>query len=354
MRRIWLLAMALAMLPNASFAQEPSDCAIFNYLASEGCETFAELPPSALKRSRLQNIGASGPVGRKYTPYVLELLNDEDWDIRAEAAKALGRTDETSAVPNLIDAIGPRDWNLTFEALKSLKKLNAPEADKILENVAGAYWNPAVANAAKDLLTGKIAPDQSWKLIDGDVIRRYCEARADQTILPRCSNRTDPQDIRRYNQEGQAYTQRFVASFRNTPFLRDAQPLGVTLKTSEGEFVGTDNGEFGGELVFTSGATRQSILNENILALVKQGNRIIVVTGLNHMIIDEGYILEISRGSGGLWTAKRLWRLPGAPTHIVMTSDGTIGLHGYFGSVLYKPDDTLEWLACGESYQCRN
>lgn len=356
MRQIWLLAMALAMLPNHSLAQEPSDCVLFYEKNdnSQGCDTYSEFPPSVLKRDRLHNIGALGSAGRVRTTYVLELLKDENWDVRAEAARTLRLTGETLAVPDLIDAIRPRDWKLTFEAMNSLKKLRAPEADQILEDVARTYWHPAIANAADDLLRGKIAPGQARSILDGDVMRRFCEASADQTILPRCSlDKDDPQDIRRFNQEHQDYTQRFVADFRNIQILRDARRLGHSLKTIEGEFTGTDNGEFGGELVFTNGATRQTILNENILALAKQGNRIIVVTGLNHMITDKGYILEITRGSEDSWEAKRLWRLPGAPSHVLMAPGGTIGLHGSFGSVLYKTDDTLQWLACGESYSCR-
>lgn len=356
MRQVWLLAVALAMLPNHSLAQEPSDCVLYfeKNDNSQGCETYSEFPPSVLKRDRLYNIGALGSAGRVRTPYVLELLKDENWDVRAEAARTLRLTGETSAVPDLIDAISQRDWKLTFEAMNSLKQLQVPEADKVIENVARTYWHPAIVNAADDRLRGKIAPGQARSILGGDVIKRFCEARADQTILPRRSLDKDaPQDIRRLNQEWQDYTQRFVEDFRNTPILRDARPLGHSLKTSEGEFIGTDNGEFGGELVFTNDARRQTVLNENILALAKQGTRVIVVTGLNHMMTDKGYILEITRGSEGLWEAKRLWRLPGAPSHVLMAPDRTIGLHGSFGSVLYKTDDTLQWLACGESYSRR-
>lgn len=315
MRQIWLLAMALVMLPNTSFAQEPSD----------------------------------GPT---LAPHILKPLKDEDWDVRAEAARTLHLTRGATAVPYLIDAISPRDWKLTFEAMKSLKKLQAPEADKVLGNIARTYWHPAIASAAGDLLKGNTPPRKG--ILDGDVIRSYCEARADQSLLPRCSpNRDDAQDISRFNQERQDYTQRFVESFTNNPVLKDAQLLGPSLKTSDGEFDSIDNGEFGGELFFTNGITRQTILKENIIALAKQNNRIIVVAGLDHMLANRGYILELTRGPDRLWTAKRLWRLPGTPHHVLLAPNGTIGLHGSFGSVLYKPDDTLEWLACGESYQCR-
>lgn len=354
-----MLAVALAMLPNYTFAQEPFDCAVYytqhdnsGNLVSQGCETYAEFPPSALKKDRLRNIGVLGPAGRMRAPYVLELLQDADWDVRVEAARTLGLIGEYSAIPQLIAAIDARDWKLTYEAMISLKKLKAPEAAGVLDNIARTYWHPAIAKAADDLLRGRTAPTQSWSILDDDVTRRYCEARIDQAQLPRCSPR-DTQDIARFNWERQEYEQRFVDGFTNTPILKDAQPLGHSLKTSEGEFDSIDNGEFGGELYFAEGDTRQTILRENIIALAKQGNRIIVVAGLDHMLANRGYIIELIRGTDGLWGAKRLWRLPGTPHYVLMASDGTIGLHGSYGSVLYRPDDTLEWLACGQSYQCR-
>lgn len=236
-----MLAVALAMLPNYTFAQEPFDCAVYytqhdnsGNLISQGCETYAEFPPSALKKDRLRNIGVLGPAGRMRTPYVLELLQDADWDVRVEAARTLGLLGEYSAIPQLIVAIDARDWKLTYEAMISLKKLKAPEAAGVLDNIARTYWHPAIAKAADDLLRGTTAPTQSWSILDDDVIRRYCEARIDQAQLPRCSPR-DTQDRARFNWERQEYEQRFVDSFTNTPILKDAQSLGHSLKTSEGE-----------------------------------------------------------------------------------------------------------------------
>lgn len=337
---------------------EPSDCAIYytqhdnaRNLVAKGCRTYAESSPSALKEARLRNIGALGPAGRMRTPYVLELLQDEDWDVRVEAARTLGRTGEYSAIPQLTAAISPRDWKLTYEAMISLKKLQAPEADRILENVARTYWQPAIANAAGDLLNGKIAPDQSRRILLEDMTRNYCDARTDQSLLLPCSLKNE-QDVDRFNQAHQDYARLFVENFKNTPILKDSRPIGPRLKMDEGEFDSIDNGEFGGELFFRQGAIRQTVLKENIIALAKQNDRIIVVAGLDHML-SRGDIFELTRGPTGLWEAKKLFRLPGAPDHVLLAPDGTIGMHGYFGSVLYKPDDTLEWLACGQSYQCR-
>ncbi|MFZ5672318.1 MAG: HEAT repeat domain-containing protein [Pseudomonadota bacterium] len=208
---------------------EPSDCAIYytqhdnaGNLVAKGCKTYAEFPPSNLKEARLRNIGALGPAGRMRTSYVLELLQDEDWDVRVEAARTFGRTGEYSAIPQLVAAITPRDWKLTYEAMISLKRLQAPEADRILENIAKTYWHPAVANAADEFLNGKLTPDQSRPFLLEDLSRNYCEARTDQSLLLPCSLKNE-QDIDRFNQAHQDHTQLFVKNFKNTDSERGAR-----------------------------------------------------------------------------------------------------------------------------------
>ena len=179
MRQVWPLLMALAMLPTCSFAQEPSDCVAYRIeydgsgdVASRTCVPYSKFPPAALKEARLRNIGDLGPAGRKRTPYVLELLKDEDWRVRAEAAQVLGRTGETSAIPYLVDAIGARDWKLTFEAMTSLWNLQAPQATPIVKEIAGAYWKPGIRAAAQRLLDGFPEQRTYWLSMED----AYCDS----------------------------------------------------------------------------------------------------------------------------------------------------------------------------------
>ena len=358
MRHVFLLAVGLFLAPCHGFAQEPSDCmAIETTLntetgeeSPERCNHYEEHPDYFLKEARLRTIGKQGSAGRTRSAYVLELLEDENWDVRAEAAKTLRLIGETSAIPNLVAAVSERDWKLTLEAITSLKAMKAGEADSVLAGVADIYWLPAIASAAGDLRAGRQLPVLG---LSYDEIRNYCEVRADFSRLPRCHKSSETTEEQwRINDEHVGYGERFEQEFLANPALKDAKPLGRTLKVAAGEFTGTSNGEFGGELTFSDGTTRQSILKENIQAVIKIRGRILVVTGLNHMTTDEGYIFEVTKWSGQ-WKALRLWRLPGAPYRIVMAPDETLGIFGAFGSVLYGKDDALHWIACGPSYECR-
>jgi len=133
-------------------------------------------------------------------------------------------------------------------------------------------------------------------------------------------------------------------ALRNHPSLAGAKRAPRVLDVQGGRLIGTDHGEWGGELGFVDEKTTQTVIDENVRAIVQRGSRIFVMTGLDHGGLNRGFIWEVTRSDDGKWSARRLWRLPGMPYEVVAVPDGTIGLFGRFGSVLYRTDDTLQWL----------
>ncbi len=284
-------------------------------------------PESWRNFTRLRQLAELGTAGQKDASYVMERLTDEDWDLRAEAARTLGLIGYAEAIPQLVAAISPQDWRLTLEAMTSLTRLKAPEADSILKNIAGTYWLPAVAETANNL-AAKLPLSTTAMAVSIRVPVDYCDA--DPSRCP---------------------------ILRDHPSLKGAHQAPVILESHGGKLIGTNHGEWGGELGFIDERTLQTqetIIDDNVLAIVERGGRIVVVTGLNHGGLNRGDIWALTRAADGKWSARRQWRLPGTPYEIVAAPDGTMGLFGQFGSVLYKTDDTLQWLACGPSEKCRN
>lgn len=316
---------------------EPSDCAIYytrhdnsGNLVAKGCKTYSEFSSSALKEDRLDNIGALGPAGRKHTPYVLELLNDEDWRVRAEAAKTLGRTGETSAIPNLIDAIGARDWKLTLEAIASLKQLDAAE-DKI-RGVAQNYWQPGIRTAAQRLLDGEpepTVPGRGWKY--WSPIDAYCHS---------------DDGKKRDSQSGWRLT--------SHPDLFGAREVGSTAAVEGGTLVAIDKGEWGGALEFRPNSdlsqqllhTQEPIKEESVSAVVKSSQGTFALTGSGHMGLDDGYIYQIENTADGKWSGHIVWRLPGAPRRVTVSPTGILGIQTDYGDVIFRPGKGMEWISC--------
>lgn len=91
-----------------------------------------------------------------------------------------------------------------------------------------------------------------------------------------------------------------------------------------GRLLGTDRGEWVGELLFQDEAGRlETILHENVHGIVENPAGIFVFTGLNHMRTNVGDIYTVTLTKNNDVVATRLGRIPGAPRDVTKQRDGT-------------------------------
>lgn len=88
-----------------------------------------------------------------------------------------------------------------------------------------------------------------------------------------------------------------------------------------GRLLGVDGGEWGGSLMFEDAqGEKVLLLKENVRGIVRNDVGVFVFTGLTHMHVNEGFIVQVFRD-------KRirtilLGSLPGAPTQVRQRADG--------------------------------
>ncbi len=86
---------------------------------------------SVVRRSAVQSLGLLGPGAG--TLAIARLLDDPDPNVRAAAARALGRHGDPRAIPALLRAAGtPGESELTEGAIKALARLPGPRVDTAL------------------------------------------------------------------------------------------------------------------------------------------------------------------------------------------------------------------------------
>ncbi|MGS1077698.1 hypothetical protein [Pseudoxanthomonas beigongshangi] len=91
-----------------------------------------------------------------------------------------------------------------------------------------------------------------------------------------------------------------------------------------GKLLGTDRGEFIGQLVFeNSDGNQTELLDKNVLGMVKTKEGVFVFTGLRHMGTNEGAIYHVSQNADTNARATLLTRLPGAPSRVQSHPDGS-------------------------------
>ena len=91
-----------------------------------------------------------------------------------------------------------------------------------------------------------------------------------------------------------------------------------------GVLIGTDRGEWIGSLQFQDAAGgKHTILEENVLGLVKNGEGVFVFTGLDHLSLNEGLVYVVKPDITNIPRAELLVRLSGTPGQVHQEPDGT-------------------------------
>ena len=218
-----------------------------------------------------------------------------------------------------------------------------------LDVVAKTHWYPPVreeAMKARAAIAGKTAVETSIPHREfGFEFFRY--ALAGDNEQPRASSipafvhskdELDASELARYAFETtyDAYASESATSTR----VRVVPAVGLRLP--RGVLLGTDRGEWGGELVYVdSSGTLRIARRENVHGIHRVGNRTVAVVGLAHGISDEGRLEEIElRPDGTVQT--RLWRiLPGAPDESGVLRDGSLFVRCSEADVVVQPDGTM-------------
>ena len=123
------------------------------------------------------------------------------------------------------------------------------------------------------------------------------------------------------------------------------------IAVENGHLVGTDRGEWGGEITFYSdNLAPKVILKTNTRAIYQTPRGIYAVTGLAHLSGNSGLIYELKRDTSGKWKAESWRALPGAPRFSYLLKDGSLFVNCYSGMVLISPDGEMKALTREEVF----
>jgi HEAT repeat protein len=314
------------------------------------------------QRLVLRDLAALGVGGREAGPRVEKLLSSSEPDVRVAAARTLGfigyRTSTRSLVAALDDA---DDWRVVYTAADALGRLRAVEAREALQATASDHWYPPVRDAARTALR---ALDAKYRYVsspnrtnfaldffDYEHAGRAYSPCADQAHYPSVPQR--PETLDPTGQPSLAEQLAYDREIRGlsekgwqTTHRRTIPEVG--LRVDGGWLVGGDHGEWGGELLLKpDGGPSTKILDKNIAGLhVIADGRIVAVTGLAHLGMDEGSLYTIACAPTKACSATRWKALPGAPRSSWLIATGELLVNTTGGSVLVAPDGALRLADC--------
>jgi HEAT repeat protein len=76
---------------------------------------------------------ALAKVGQPATQAFQAALQDEDWFVRATAAKSLGQVKDPQAIKNLVNVLGDREWFVRKRAAEALSKIGEPAIEPLID-----------------------------------------------------------------------------------------------------------------------------------------------------------------------------------------------------------------------------
>ena len=288
--------------------------------------------------------------GRAAGSEVVKFLGHEDWDLRVGAARCLGYIGYTEGTQALIDALAdPNDWRLVYVAVESLGRLHAKAAIPALELVARRHWYPPVVTGAQKairVINGEEAYTSRWHqrnfafeffayqnvAIDNptsDGAEPMSKRPAGELDSAQLARMSYPVEIVGYGTEGRVVEKTM------------AKPS-CGLKVPNGFLLGSNRGEWGGELVFTDGAsTAVRVIEDNVQGIHRLPCGIVAVTGLAHLTLNHGMIYLVEVPASGKPRATKWKSLPGAPRKSDLLQDGRLFVSCYGGDIVVSVDGRI-------------
>jgi hypothetical protein len=299
---------------------------------------FIRVGDSFERTLQIRDLARQGTLAKYAGPDLLKDLEGDDWDVRAAAARAIGYVGFEDATDALIPLLHHKeDWRLVYSAAESLGRLRARKALPALAAVSKEYWYPPAREAAKRAMAS--IRDSVVPASRSDETANY-----DDDFFDR--GKTDSDWIT----EKEARSLRFPVAVTPDDLMsipvrmrggRDEEKMrGV--KVDDGYLVGSDRGEWGGEIAYVNRAGKARILTPlNTEAIYRTKAGIVAVTGLAHMTFNSGCLFRISKTAEGEWSASK-WRvLPGAPRVSRLLKDGNLFISCHGGMVLISTDGRM-------------
>jgi len=301
----------------------------------------------------IAQMGVNGQTaGASLTAY----LNNKDWDTRIWAARALGYIGYKQAVPDLIGILDKDDdWMLTCVAAESLGRLDAKEAISSFNNISKTHWYPPVRNAALKAIR-VINGDDKYNPVPEDekefashfyaIDVKYGEAEPSNKSINKNEIADEPDGVETAKLEELTYEKETkYYDVDGVHIVMKKQVPGVGLKIENGYLVGSDHGEWGGELVYIDLKGGQKLLvSTNVKGIYRMPFGILVVTGLSHGTVNRGIIFMVAKDSGGIWNAHPWKALPGAPKISALLKNGGLIVRCNGGDVVISPGGKISML----------
>jgi HEAT repeat protein len=275
---------------------DPSVAAVVAEKCNPSAAVLEAVPLHSVKC--LWDVAEFGSNGRSAGPNLMRFLQSKNGAELATAIGVLGYIGYDDAIPAIRNSLRWHDWRVVQASIHSLGWLGATEAVSDIQQVAASYWLPSVGRQAEAVLdTLKSAQPKTTRparfLMSENVPFGSYTYGERSLAAEQCPSR-------RWQWQGHPFSEPQSTGARGTRLTLD-----------NGTLVGTDKGEWGGELEWMGkdGQTRL-LIRDNVVSIQPADGGAMVLFGLAHMALVYGYAVHVKKGEDGNWSLNEAARLP--------------------------------------------
>lgn len=301
----------------------------------------------------LRELAALRENGRGAGTVLVELQSHANWEIRVAAVRAMGYLQYKEATGLILSLLeDTTNWQRVLVSVEALGRFKEPRAIDALERVAKTYWYPYVRKAALHaikVIRGEATYTEQTHFPSEFLAYRYSEDDTPERVEPPFVPGGD--ELSAEALKPLSYT---VTMPAREGRRASTQKLGAStgLRVANGYLLGSNRGEWGGELVhLTAKGTTVLLLRENVRSLHRVGDTLVAVTGLAHLSSHRGMLYRVVP-SGDTYIAEPWRTLPGAPKVAGTMEDGRLFVSCSGGDIIVTADGTLE-MSTRESRRAR-
>jgi hypothetical protein len=238
---------------------------------------------------------------------LMPFLNSANGAEQAYGILTLGFIDYGPAIPKIEEALDSKDWRYVYAAISAAGWLGDSDAAVNLDKIAASYWLVQLRGEAAQAANALRSPQGRMKRGTWDVMKNGEERDPTWVITDGIfgQQQSCPRNLLEWQGE------RFKTDPRRAV---EAHALNFGNGNMLGDLVGTDHGEWSGELTWVPKQGVPEVLaRDNVHGMDYDNDGAIVLFGLAHLGFNYGYALKVSRNADGSWTQTDIARLPGEP-----------------------------------------
>jgi HEAT repeat protein len=246
----------------------------------------------------VNDIAAFGVDARRYGPLFVAFLDSENGGAQTSAINAIWMSQYEPGYALIERKLDSPDWRVVNEAVFALGRVGFAAALPKIRSIAQNHWLPELRALAARVAAALASPKGRYE--------------SDESRRPEWHFVDGAPHGPRFEESAKCRTGRWIWNGTTFGPPANADRGRHTLNIGPGALKGVNFGEWGGGLYWEVGGTVAQIVHEaNVSAIEPVGaDQAIVLFGLAHLSLADGYAALGTRDETGTWHLKEVARMP--------------------------------------------